>query len=99
MRSTGTSRTGYDGSIRGMDAELGRLVESLRELGLEDDTLVVFTSDHGEEFLEHGRPIHGQSVYAELTDVPLVVRWPAVGAAWTRDRGAGSVDRHHADVA
>ena len=68
----------YDGSIRGMDAELGRLVESLRELGLEDDTLVVFTSDHGEEFLEHGRPIHGQSVYAELTDVPLVVRWPAV---------------------
>ena len=36
-----------------------------------------FTSDHGEEFLEHGRPIHGQSVYAELTQVPLVVRWPA----------------------
>ena len=68
----------YDGSIRGMDAELGRLVERLRELGLEDDTLIVFTSDHGEEFLEHGRPFHGQSVYAELTEVPLIVRWPAV---------------------
>ena len=68
----------YDGSIRGMDAELGRLMERLRELGLEDDTFVVFTSDHGEEFLEHGRPIHGQSVYAELTQVPLIMRWPAV---------------------
>ena len=67
----------YDGSIRGMDAELGRLMERLRELGLDDETLVVFTSDHGEEFLEHGRPIHGQSVYAELTHVPLIVRWPA----------------------
>ena len=68
----------YDGSIRGMDAEMGRLLERLRGLGLEDDTLVVFTSDHGEEFLEHGRPIHGQSVYAELTEVPLIIRWPAV---------------------
>ena len=67
----------YDGAIRGMDAELGRLMERLQELGLEDDTMVVFTSDHGEEFLEHGRPIHGQSVYAELTHVPLIVRWPA----------------------
>ena len=53
-------------------------MERLRELGLEDDTLIVFTSDHGEEFLEHGRPFHGQSVYAELTEVPLIVRWPAV---------------------
>ena len=68
----------YDGSIRGMDAEIGRLLEGLRALELADDTLVVFTSDHGEEFLEHGRPIHGQSVYAELTQVPLIVRWPAV---------------------
>ena len=68
----------YDGSIRAMDAELGRLLERLRVLGLEDDTLVVFTSDHGEEFLEHGRPIHGQSVYAELTEIPLIMQWPAV---------------------
>jgi arylsulfatase A-like enzyme len=71
----------YDGSIRGMDAELGRLEERLRELDLVDDTLIVFTSDHGEEFLEHGRPFHGQSVYAELTEVPLVLRWPARIAA------------------
>ena len=34
-------------------------------------------SDHGEEFLEHGRMFHGQTVYNELTQVPLVMRWPA----------------------
>src|SRR5206468_6826654 len=45
----------YDGSIRGMDAEIGRLFERLRTLRLDDRTLVVFTGDHGEEFLEHGR--------------------------------------------
>jgi arylsulfatase A-like enzyme len=70
-------RDWYDGSIRGMDAEIGRILERLRELGLDTDTLIVFTSDHGEEFLEHGRTFHGQSVYGELTRVPLVFRWPA----------------------
>ncbi len=44
-------------------------------------TLIVFTSDHGEEFLDHGRMFHGQTVYGELTWVPLVVRWPGHIAA------------------
>jgi arylsulfatase A-like enzyme len=66
----------YDGSIRGMDAEIGRIFERLRELGLDEETLVVFAGDHGEEFLEHGKMFHGQSVYGELTRVPLIMRWP-----------------------
>ena len=66
----------YDGSIRGMDVELGRLVERLRTLGIDDDTLVVFMSDHGEEFLDHDRMFHGHTVYNELTQVPLIMRWP-----------------------
>ncbi|MGH9335810.1 MAG: sulfatase, partial [Vicinamibacteria bacterium] len=66
----------YDGSIRGMDAEMGRVLERLRELGIDETTLVVFTADHGEEFLEHGGTFHGQSVYGELTRVPLLFRWP-----------------------
>jgi len=66
----------YDGSIRGMDAEIGRLVERLRELGLDRKTLVVFVGDHGEEFLEHGRTFHGQTTYAELANVPLIVWRP-----------------------
>ena len=67
----------YDGSIRGMDTEIGRLLEKLEALGLADSTLVVFTADHGEEFFDHGRTFHGQSVYGELTRVPLIMRWPA----------------------
>ena len=66
----------YDGSIRAMDAEFGRVVERLRELGLDRRTLIVFTSDHGEEFLEHGRTFHQQSVYGELSNVPLFFWWP-----------------------
>lgn len=66
----------YDGSIRGFDAELGRLVEKLAQLGIAEDTLLVFVSDHGEEFLEHGASFHGQSVYGELSRVPLLMSWP-----------------------
>jgi arylsulfatase A-like enzyme len=62
----------YDGSIRGMDVEIGRLLEGLKTLGLERKTLVVYTGDHGEEFLEHGRTFHGQTTYGELSNVPLI---------------------------
>lgn len=67
----------YDGSIRGMDVEIARLMETLRRLNLDEGTLVVFLSDHGEEFHEHGRMFHGQTVYGELTQVPFMMRWPA----------------------
>jgi arylsulfatase A-like enzyme len=70
-------RDWYDGSIRAMDVEIARLVQTLAGLGLEDDTLLVFLSDHGEEFHDHGKMFHGQSVYGELTQVPLFMRWPA----------------------
>jgi arylsulfatase A-like enzyme len=72
----GRDRDWYDGSIRGMDAEIGRLRERLRALGLRDKTLLVFTGDHGEEFLEHGRTFHGQTAYGELTGVPLILWGP-----------------------
>lgn len=68
----------YDGSIRAMDVEIGRVMEKLRELGLDQKTLVAFTSDHGEEFHDHGRMYHGQSVYGELTHVPMIIRYPGV---------------------
>ena len=69
-------RDWYDGSIRGMDAEVGRLLERVGSLGLDRRTLVVFTGDHGEEFLEHGRMFHGQSTYGELSNVTLMMRSP-----------------------
>jgi arylsulfatase A-like enzyme len=68
----------YDGSIRGMDAEVGRLLQRLHQLGLERKVQVAFIGDHGEEFLEHGRTFHGQTVYSELTSVPLMLYRPGV---------------------
>jgi len=66
----------YDGSIRSLDSEIGRLFERLRADGLDNRTAVVFMSDHGEEFQDHGRMWHGQSAYGELAHVPLMIRWP-----------------------
>jgi arylsulfatase len=71
-------RAWYDGSIRGMDAEMARLSERLSGLGLLRRTLVVFTSDHGEEFLEHGRMFHGQNVYGHQNNVPLILWQPGL---------------------
>jgi arylsulfatase A-like enzyme len=66
----------YDASIRAMDVEIGRLLERLEELGLAEDTLIAFVSDHGEEFLEHGRRFHGYHAYGEMLNVPLMLWWP-----------------------
>ena len=83
----------YDGSIRGLDVEIGRLQERLRGLGLADKTLMVFASDHGEEFLEHGRMFHGQTVYGELTSVPLVFHRPGqVPAGAVIDEAVENID-------
>jgi arylsulfatase A-like enzyme len=67
----------YDGKIRIVDTEIGRLFERLKELGLDDKTLVIFMSDHGEEIFDHGRKGHRGS-YSEVTHVPLIIRWPGV---------------------
>jgi arylsulfatase A-like enzyme len=73
----------YDGSIRGMDEEIRRVVERIDELGLRGRVLVVVAADHGEEFLEHGRSFHGQSVYGELGNVPLILWQPGTIPAGT----------------
>ena len=68
--------TSYDGSITYADRELGRLVEALREKGELDDTVFVFTADHGESLGEHGEKTHAIFVYRATTRVPLIVRYP-----------------------
>jgi len=74
----------YDGDVRDNDDRIAELVEVLREAGLLDRTLIVVTSDHGEEFREHGKFEHGQSLYRELLDVPLVLRLPGAIPAGVR---------------
>ncbi|UCF47261.1 MAG: sulfatase [Myxococcales bacterium] len=66
----------HDGEITKHDHFFGAFLERLAELGLADDTLVVVTSDHGEEFEDHGSWGHGHSVYQELLHVPLLFRLP-----------------------
>jgi arylsulfatase A-like enzyme len=66
----------YDAGIRQMDDEIGRLLRFLDERGMSADTLLVLTSDHGEEFFEHGGVLHGQTQYQEVLRVPLLVRGP-----------------------
>jgi arylsulfatase A-like enzyme len=67
----------YDQEIRSVDEAFGRLVAALRAAGLYDETLLVLTSDHGEEFGEHGAMgWHGHSLHDELLRVPLLVKFP-----------------------
>lgn len=66
----------YDGSIRGLDAEMLRMVDRLDHLGLTERVVVAFVSDHGEEFFEHGLNWHGQNLYGHQTDVPFVLWGP-----------------------
>lgn len=61
----------HDGEITFNDIYFGQAIDFLEEQGILDDTLVVITSDHGEEFFEHGRGGHGSTVYEEVVDVPL----------------------------
>jgi hypothetical protein len=65
----------YDESVRYLDEQLGGFFAELERRGLATDTTIVFTSDHGEEFLEHGRYAHTQA-YPESLRVPLLVAHP-----------------------
>ncbi|MGE0126705.1 MAG: sulfatase-like hydrolase/transferase [Blastocatellales bacterium] len=66
----------YDGGIAYLDHQLGALFTELRNRGLYDNTLIVVTSDHGEEFDEHGLYSHGNSLYLPSVHVPLLVSLP-----------------------
>jgi arylsulfatase A-like enzyme len=67
----------YDGAIAYMDAQLDRLLGDLRRRGLLDNTIVVVVSDHGEHWGDHRRLSHGNTLYRQLLQVPLVIRYPA----------------------
>ena len=68
----------YDGEITFWDAQFGLLLDKLEQLGILENALLVVTTDHGEMFGEHGEFAHGGSVYAEVSQVPLLLRYPGV---------------------
>ena len=67
----------YDGEIRYTDERLIKpLLSRLKQLELYDRTMVIVTSDHGEEFFDHGGWEHGHTLYNELLRVPLIMKFP-----------------------
>ncbi|MEW6270168.1 MAG: sulfatase [Thermodesulfobacteriota bacterium] len=68
----------YAGEARYTDAVVKRLFERLDELGVLDETIVVVTSDHGDEFGEHGTIGHAKHAYDEVLHVPLVIVAPGL---------------------
>lgn len=71
----------HDAGIAEFDDHLGSLIDELRDRGFLDNTILLLTSDHGEELLDHGRVGHGGTLYREVIEIPLLLRLP---------RGAGS---------
>lgn len=82
----------YDAEIRQLDAQLGRVLAHLEQAGVADSTLVILTSDHGEEFFEHGSVLHGRTYFEEVIRVPLLLRGPGVPAGHRVDELASLVD-------
>lgn len=70
----------YDAGIGYTDSVLAELWRTVEELDLDEELLLVVTSDHGEEFNEHGKLTH-KTVYQPVLHVPLIVRWPGRVAA------------------
>ena len=66
----------YDAEIRFTDFHLGEILKVLRNLGVYDNTILVVTADHGEEFFEHGWMSHRRTLYDESIHVPLIMRYP-----------------------
>lgn len=77
----------YDGEITYWDEQFGTLIDALKSRGLYDDLTIIVTSDHGEEFNDHGGFWHGTTLYDEQVRVPLLVKLP-------RSRRGGTVVRH-----
>lgn len=75
----------YDGEIAWTDSQLSRLFAFFRESGLAENTVVILTADHGEEFFEHNGFGHGKTMFREVLHVPLII----AGAGIPRD----SVDK------
>jgi len=66
----------YDGEIRYTDYLLSKFIDFFKEEGLYDDTLLIVAADHGEHFGEYNLTYHAYSLFEELVNVPLIVKWP-----------------------
>ncbi len=82
----------YENEIAFNDKHFGRLVAHLKAKGIWDETAVIISADHGDEFWEHGSCGHGHNLHQELINVPLIIRYPGVLPAGHVTGGADGVD-------
>jgi arylsulfatase A-like enzyme len=82
----------YENEIAFNDFHFGKLVEFLKKEGLYDETLIIVSADHGDEFWEHGSCGHGHSLYQELISVPLMIHWPHSFPASRFEAGVDGID-------
>ncbi|MBU1975855.1 MAG: sulfatase [Nanoarchaeota archaeon] len=66
----------YDAEIYSLDKQVQLLLDKLEELGLMENTVIIITGDHGEEFHDHGAFFHGKTIYEEVLRVPFLVYHP-----------------------
>lgn len=82
----------YDSEIAFTDFHIGRLLDRLEADGRLQNSIIIFTADHGEEFLEHSGIGHGTTLFNELINVPLVIKWPGVDEAVRSQRYVAHID-------
>ncbi len=77
-------KASYEAEIRAIDDYTKEILSELKRAGLADDTLIVFTADHGEEFDEHGGIGHGHALFQELVHVPLMLIHPKLASRYRK---------------
>ena len=85
----------YDENLAYGDHLFGLVIEHLESKGIMDRTRVIFLSDHGEAFGEHGRMLHSSTVFDEMTRIPLLVHWPGNAGSGIADDPVQLCDVHY----
>jgi arylsulfatase A-like enzyme len=82
----------YEADVEQADMMLGRVLDRLEDEGILDRALLIVTSDHGEEFMEHGMMGHGTNINVEQVHVPMLLRWPGGKVRGVVDTRVGHID-------
>ncbi len=82
----------YDSEIRYVDFHLGKILDKLESMKIIDNCLIIITSDHGDEFLEHGLLKHGFQLYDETIHIPLILYWKSHLDAQSRETIVSGID-------
>jgi arylsulfatase A-like enzyme len=82
----------YFANVTGVDREFGRIVQQLKDMGEYDNTIIVFTSDHGETMCSQNIKDPKNSIYTEAFDVPFLIKWPELKKGYTDNLLLGTPD-------